>query len=296
MSTPDPQPKTVLELITMVTELFRNNHVESPRLEAELLLAHVLGIERIQLYVRHDQPLGAREMDAFREVVRRRGRHEPVHYILGRREFWSLDIAVEKGVLIPRPDTECLVEEALEYLKTRGDGAKLVADIGTGSGAIAIALATEVSDLRVWAGDVAAVPLRVAADNAERHGVADRVTVVRADLLRGLSEAAAHPFDAVVSNPPYISEDGFTFLPPHVRQEPREALVAGADGLEVVRRLVAELPGALEVGGAAFIEIGADQGDRALEVFRPHFKEVRVRKDYAGHDRVIAAIGFEGAR
>ncbi len=287
--------KTVIQLITITTEHFRKNRVESPRLEAELLLAHVLGIPRIQLYVRYDQPLGDSEVAHYRELVKRRGRHEPVHYILGRREFWSLSLEVAQGALIPRPDTECLVEEALAYLKGREHA--VIADVGTGTGAIAIALASELPTLQVWAGDIADVPLQLAASNAEHHKVADRVHVVRADALTPLAQAAGRPFDVVVSNPPYIAEADLAGLDAHVREwEPREALVSGADGLDMVRVLVEQLGGALLPGGAAFVEIGWNQGEAARALFAPHFKEVRIRKDYAGHDRVVRAVGFgEGA-
>lgn len=295
---PSPVPpaaggaKTVLQLITVTTQLFAKHNVDSPRLEAELLLAHVLGVERIQLYVRFDQPLAEVEIARFRELVKRRGRHEPVHYILGHREFWSIDLQVERGVLIPRPDTECLVEEAVAWCRAHPD-ATLVADVGTGSGAIAIALAKELPTLTVFAGDLAEVPLRVAADNARKNDVAERVTVLRADLLAPLAAAAGRAFDVLVSNPPYIAEPELATLEPHVRDwEPREALVGGPDGLDVVRALVAQLAGGLAPGGAAFIEIGCDQGEAARALLLPHFAEVRIRKDYAGLDRVVVATGF----
>lgn len=288
------KPRTVLELIMATTELFRRNRVESPRLEAELLLASVLGIERIQLYVRFDQPLAEDEVARYRELVKRRGRHEPVHYILGRREFWSLDLAVERGVLIPRPDTECLIEEVLAHLGATPPPTR-VADVGTGSGAIAIALAKERPTLEVWAGDIAEVPLRVAADNAQRHGVSERVHVVRADLLAALAEVAGGPFDIVASNPPYISEHELATLEPHVREhEPREALVGGADGLELIRRLEGELDRGLRPGGALFVEIGSGQGEAVRALLAPRFAEVRVRRDYAGLDRVVVGLGFKG--
>jgi len=291
---PPARPRTVIELIGATTELFRKHRVESPRLEAELLLASVLGIERIQLYVRFDQPLAEDEVARYRELVKRRGRHEPVHYILGRREFWSLDLAVERGVLIPRPDTECLVEEVLAHLGPTPPALR-VADVGTGSGAIAIALAKERPTLDVWAGDLAEIPVRVAAENARRHGVEGRVHVVRADLLAGLAAAAGGPFDLVASNPPYVSEDELATLEPHVREsEPREALVGGADGLEVIRRLVGELDRGLVPGGALFIEIGSEQGEAVRALVAPRFEEVRVRRDYAALDRVVVAVKFKG--
>jgi len=290
---PAPAPsKTVLQLIKATTELFAKHRVDSPRLEAELLLAHVLGVERIQLYVRFDQPLAEVEVARYRELVKRRGRHEPVHYILGHREFWTVDLQVERGVLIPRPDTECLVEEAVAYLKAN-PAATRVADVGTGSGAIAIALAKELPTLTVFAGDLAEVPLRVAADNAKKNEVAERVTVVRADLLTPLAAAAGGPFDVLVSNPPYVAEHELATLEPHVRDwEPREALVGGSDGLDVVRALVAQLASGLVPGGAAFIEIGSSQGDAAKALLQPYFAEVRVRRDYAQLDRVLVATGF----
>ncbi len=300
---PEPQPprptsasteaKTVLQLLKMTTELFTRHRVEAPRLEAELLLAHVLGCERIQLYVRFDQPLGDAEVAAFRELVKRRGRHEPVQYILGRREFWSLDLAVREGVLIPRPETECLVEEALAHLRAHPD-ARRVGDVGTGSGAIAIALAKEVPAIEVWAGDIAEVPLAVAAENVVRHGLAERVHVVAADLLAGLAHAAGGPFAVVVSNPPYIADAAYATLEPHVKREPELALRGGADGLDLVRRLASELAQGLAEGGALFVEIDADQGERAIALMAPRFAEVRVRKDYAGRDRVLVATGFRG--
>lgn len=298
---PKAQTYTVLELVKLTTQHFQKNKVESPRLEAELLLAHVLGVERIQLYVRFDQPLRDSEVAAFRELVKRRSRFEPAHYILGRREFWSLDLAVERGVLIPRPETECLVEEVLRWHEARVPAAAgsdvrsgaLLAEVGVGSGAIAIALTHEIPDLTIIAGDIAEVPLRVAADNAKRHGVDGRVTIVRGSLLAPLAAVAGRPFDAVVSNPPYITEDDFAGLERNVRDwEPREALVGGVDGLDVIRALIAELPAALAEGGACFVEIGSDQGEAARKLFAACFAEVRVRKDYAGLDRVIVAVGY----
>jgi len=288
-------PRLVLDFLKRTTEHFKKHGVESPRLEAEMLLASVLGVERIQLYVRYDQPLSEDEIGRYRELVKRRGRHEPVHYILGRREFWALDFQVERGVLIPRPDTECVVEEALAYFKAIAAEAPLMADVGTGSGALAVALAKELPALTVFAGDIGAVPLRLAAENARRHGVAERVTVMQANLLAPLAAAAGRLFDVVVSNPPYITDAELATLEAHVRDwEPREALSGGADGLEVVRALVAELPAGLVAGGAAFIEIGSRQGPSVSELMAPCFESVRVRKDYAGLDRVVVAKGFKG--
>jgi release factor glutamine methyltransferase len=294
--TPDGKPiqKTILEILTLTTELFKKHKIDSPRLEAEMLLAEVLKVPRIQLYVRFDQPLKAAEVDAYRELVRRRGRHEPVQYILGRREFWSLDLQVEKGVLIPRPDTECLVEEALAFAKLRPP--TRIAEVGVGSGAISIALATELPEVLVFACDIAEVPLRVAQQNAETHKVADRLTLVHG---AGLQALAAHgPFDLIVSNPPYIRRDDYERLPLHIRAwEPAEALVSGDDGLDCIRSLLADLtPAFLTLGGAFFLEIGDSEQALALSArLAPQFEAVRVRKDYTGLDRVVVALGFRGA-
>lgn len=294
---PTPAPgtaspsRTVLELLTLTTEHFKRNKVDAPRLEAELLLAHVLKIPRIQLYVRFDQPLKPEEVDAFRELVRRRGRHEPVHYILGRREFWSLELHVERGVLIPRPDTECLVEEALALSKAHP--LTRAAEVGVGSGAIAIALLTELPGLTVHASDIAETPLRVARVNAERHRVAERLHLAHGAGLAPL--AAAGPFDLIVSNPPYIRRADYSRLEPHIREwEPAEALVSGDDGLDCIRALLAELgPATLAPGGALLLEIGdADQANILSARLAPTFSEVRVRKDYAGHERVVVALGY----
>jgi release factor glutamine methyltransferase len=286
-----PPTRTVLELLTLTTEFFKRNKVEGPRLEAELLLAHVLRIPRIQLYVRFDQPLEPDEVDAFRELVRRRGRHEPVHYILGRREFWSLELHVERGVLIPRPDTECLVEEALALSAVHPH--TRAAEVGIGSGAIAVALLTELPGLTVHASDIAETPLRVSRLNAERHRVADRLHLVQGAGLGPLADAG--PFDLVVSNPPYIRRADYDRLEPHIREwEPAEALVSGDDGLDCIRALLAELsPKTLAPGGALLLEIGdAEQAAFIAARLTPTFAEVRVRKDYAGHERVVVARGY----
>jgi len=292
------RPKhTVLDLLDKTTQLFRKNNLESPRLEAEMLLAHVLGVPRIQLYVRFDQPVSPAEVDAYRAFVQRRGRHEPVHYILGHREFWSLDLDVERGVLIPRPDTECLVEEAVALAPklTRPDHPLVIADLGTGTGAVAIALATELEHARVFAGDLAETPVRVATANASKHGVAQRVTVVHGQGLLPLVEAAGAPFDLIVSNPPYITEAEFPNLDRHIREwEPREALVAGADGLDVYRAIVSELGQALREGGALALEIGDTQAVSVSALVSSRFAETKVRRDYAGLPRVVVATGFRG--
>lgn len=295
MTTQQARPQTLIDYLQATTEHFRKHGIDSPRLEAEMLLAHVLGIPRIQLYVRFEQPLKPDEIDRFRELVKRRGRHEPVQYILGKREFWSLELAVERGVLIPRPDTEVLIEEALAWVKETGKTAPKIAEVGVGSGAIAISLLSEVEGATVVAGDIAETPLVVAKKNAETHGVAARLTLVRGD---GLAALASHgPFELVVSNPPYIREEDMRRLPPHIKNwEPPEALVSGADGLDCIRGILAALgPATLVVGGALMLEIGDERQAEVLTgMLAPRFSSVRVRKDYGGLVRAMIATGFFG--
>lgn len=293
MTTTPARPQTILDYLTATTEHFRKHGIDAPRLEAEMLLAHVLGIARIQLYVRFEQPLKQSEVDAFREMVKRRGRHEPVQYILGKREFWSLDFAVEQGVLIPRPDTEVLIEETLALLKSAA--APKVAEVGVGSGAIAISLLSELAGATVVASDIAEVPLRVAQKNAETHKVHDRLTLVAGS---GLAALKSHgPFDLVVSNPPYIRAADMRSLAPHIRQwEPAEALVSGEDGLDCIREILGALsPATLVAGGAMILEIGDERQAQTLtEVMTPKFEFVRVRKDYGGLVRAMVATGYRG--
>lgn len=295
MTTQSARPQTLIDYLQATTEHFRKHGIDSPRLEAEMLLAHVLGIPRIQLYVRFEQPLKPDEIDRFRELVKRRGRHEPVQYILGKREFWSLEFAVERGVLIPRPDTEVLVEEALAWVKETGKTSPKIAEVGVGSGAIAISILSEVEGATVVAGDIAETPLVVAKKNAATHGVADRLTLVHGD---GLAALSAHgPFDLVVSNPPYIREEDMRRLPPHIKNwEPPEALVSGADGLDCIRGILAALgPATLVVGGALMLEIGDErQAEVLVGMLAPRFSAVRVRKDYGGLVRAMIATGFVG--
>ncbi|MFO0748961.1 MAG: peptide chain release factor N(5)-glutamine methyltransferase [Myxococcota bacterium] len=285
------EPQTVLDYLNVTTEHFKKYGVESPRLEAELLLAKVLGTNRVGLYVKYDMRLQAAEVAAFRELVKRRGRHEPIHYILGQREFWSLSFAVEDGVLIPRPDSEVLIEEIVQAMAARKDEALSVADVGTGTGCLAIALATELPQAKVWAGDIADVPLRLARANADALGVGARVEVVRARGLGELAALAGRRFDVVVSNPPYIRTADMAKLPPHVKKEPTLALHAGPEGLDVLRTLVADAPAALAPGGMLALEVSDQaQADQVMALCaQVGLSELRIRQDYAGLARAVVA-------
>ncbi|MCC7382754.1 MAG: peptide chain release factor N(5)-glutamine methyltransferase [Deltaproteobacteria bacterium] len=273
---------TILKVLDWTREWFQKKGLGSARLDAEVLLAHALGIPRVMLYARFDQPLKAEELDRVRALVQRRARGEPVAYLVGEKEFWSLPFFVTKDVLIPRPDTEVLVEVALELI--RGVDEPRILDVGTGSGAIAIALARELSAAHVVAADRSPAALGVAEKNVERHRLKDRVTVVEADLLDGIEGT----FDLVVANLPYIRTGELAGLMAEVRDfEPRDALEGGADGLEAIRRLTAAAPRVLSAGGWIALEAGHDQIRDLAEILeREAYAEIGTRRDYAGHPRV----------
>jgi release factor glutamine methyltransferase len=255
---------------------------ETARLDAELLLAQATGWERAQLTAEPEARLPVGASREFGEMVRRRVRREPVAYILGRKGFRRIELLVDRRVLIPRPETELLVELALELAPA------YVLDVGTGSGAIALAVADEVPSSHVVATDTSFDAVRVAQSNAERLGLADRVDVVL--RRRGsLGGTGGGPCDLVLANLPYVSEGEWEGLAPEIRDhEPREALVAGPTGLEAIEALLAEMATMDGRPGAITLEIGATQGEAVSELVRgAGYGEVEVRKDLAGHDRVV---------
>jgi release factor glutamine methyltransferase len=268
-------------------------HIDSARLDAEVLLAHVLGLDRTALYRDGAQVLTPDDHQRFARLIGRRGAHEPVAYLTGMREFWSLPISVRPGVLIPRPDTEWVIETALRYAGpvVQQRGRCRILDIGTGSGNIAIAMATSLVDAVVTAIDIAWGALSVAQHNARSCGVAQRVTLLQSDGF-----AALHPrracFDMLLSNPPYIAAGELSSLPDTVRCfEPHLALHGGADGLTFYRRFSAEGPLYLAVGGVMIVEVGYQQ---AAEVARLYTQSLQwdvleVVKDYSGIERVVVA-------
>jgi release factor glutamine methyltransferase len=280
------QSWTILEVVRWTTLRFERQGIETARLDAELLATRAFARSRVELYTHFDQPLAEAELAAYRALVRRRIVGEPVAYILGHKEFWSIDLEVDARVLVPRPDTETLVEQALEILAKRGPAAPpaRVADIGTGSGALALALKSERPDDQVFAVELCEGALAVARANAERLGLP--VTLVAGDLVEPL--AGVEPLDLVVSNPPYIPTLEIDRLAPEVRREPRLALDGGADGLAVVRRLAQGARAVLAAGGWLALEIGAGQADPATAILREAgYLSLGSRRDLAGTPRVI---------
>ncbi|HLS90017.1 MAG TPA: peptide chain release factor N(5)-glutamine methyltransferase [Limnochordia bacterium] len=281
-------PRTLMEYLQLASGHLKACGIPTHRLDAEVLLAHILNLERIQLYIQHDRPLTTAEVDAYRRAIARRAHREPVAYITGKREFFSIELLVDRRCLIPRPETEILVETALEEIRRRfPEKPELkVADIGTGSGAIAISVAKHEPRARVTAVDIDRDALDVAVANVRRTGVADRVTLKVGELLTPLG---GELYDAILSNPPYISEEEWRHLAPDVRDyEPRRALVGGEDGLAVIRQLIQEAKRNLAPGGFLALEIGASQGDQVVALAQASgYAKTRLVQDLAGLDRVV---------
>lgn len=260
--------------------------IEEPVLDAEVLLSFCIRQPRPQLLVHPRRPLTAQEFECFEILIGRRCRGEPVAYLIGEKEFWSLPLKVDSRVLIPRPDTEVLVEEALKIFPPEG---KLsIMEIGTGSGAISIALARELPRAEITATDISPGALEIARLNARANGVANRIGFAAGDLFEPV---AGRKFDLIISNPPYISEAEFGGLSRDIRDfEPLIALVPGPAGTECHERIIRAGKGFLRPGGALILEIGARQGKKIEEILRKEgYKRVAFRKDYAGHVRVAVA-------
>lgn len=286
---PVPEPWTIARVLDWTRRDFAARGFASPRLDAEILISRALGLERIDLYVRFEQPLNEGELAAVRALIERRRTHEPVAYILGEREFYGRAFAVDRRVLVPRPETEHVVEAALGCLPSPAEGASpRVLDVGTGSGAIAVTLAAERRDLIVDAVDLSADAAEVARTNAERHGVGGRVNVLLGSIY---SPVEGRRYTLIVSNPPYIPSAEVDLLMPDVRKhEPRLALDGGPNGEQVLAPLVRGARARLEPGGALIVEIAHDQAARARELAREAgFERVEVRRDLAGIERVLVA-------
>jgi release factor glutamine methyltransferase len=279
---------TVGKIIDWTTAHLRKHGSDTPRLEAEILLAHTRHCPRIQLYVQYNEPLTDDERTVMRDLVRRRAQSEPVAYLVGHREFFGLEFRVTPDVLIPRPETETLVLEAVTLGKQQSQARVL--DLGTGSGCIAISVAANVPDAVVTATDMHHRALEIARENAARHGLAARLRFLEGDLFAPLP--ADEQFDIIASNPPYVADGEMETLPPDVRlHEPAHALRAGPQGLDVITRLIAAASPHLAAGGSLLLEIAPEQAPavRALLEKTGAFEPSRTIKDPFGKERVIAA-------
>jgi release factor glutamine methyltransferase len=285
---------TIHELLQVTSDYLTQKGIESPRLSAEVLLAHQLRLSRVKLYLNFDKPLGEEEVAGFRDLVRRRLRREPLQYITGRQEFWSLDFRVGPQVLIPRPETEVLVEQVLRLIKEgrlpARDHPKIL-DLGTGCGALAVSLTREISGAEVCATDKSEAALEVARLNAEEHGVAERIFFKRGDLWQPFEDEDIR-FDVIVSNPPYVDSKVFHALPCEVRDhEPRAALDGQEGGMFYIEKIILGSRDYLNPGAWVLIEMDPDQTPRAIEwVEKSGFYAAWERvKDYSRRYRVVMA-------
>ncbi len=300
---------TIQKLIDWTTQFFINSNIQNPRLDTEVLLSYSLKLDRLGLYLNYDKPLTEDELSSFKKLIQRRANREPLQYITGIQEFWSLDFKVAPGVLIPRQETEVLVEETLKDAGYKAQDAKktatsetgnkaltsvpnpLILDLCTGSGCIAVALAKELTGSTIHAIDNSESALEVARQNSERHDVKDRITFMSGDLFQPLKNLAGK-FDFIVSNPPYVKRSDLEGLEPEVNLfEPVSALDGGEDGLDFVRSIIDEAPTYLNNNGWLLLEIAFDQ---AAEV-QAHiemsgcYASLTVIKDLSGNDRVVKA-------
>jgi len=282
-----PETVPLLEVLRGTERYLADRGVENPRLNAEHLLAHALGLKRMELYLQFDRPLTESERAPLRDLVKRRGAREPLQHVLGTAEFHGRTFACDKRALVPRPETEQLVELALEIAKDKP--AATILDIGTGSGVIVLTIALELPSATLHATDLSPDALVLAAENAARHALTDRIVFHQADLL----PPDGTRFDLIIANLPYIPAEEIASLSPEVRHDPASALDGGADGLDLIRRLIETAPDRLAPGGALLLEIGLGQADAVNTLLSARkFRDISVRPDYQNIPRF--AVGFHG--
>jgi len=285
------QTWTTRRLLAWTSQYLGGKGVDSPRLAAEMLLSHILGVERLKLYTDPDRPATDLERAAFKDLIERAAMHEPVDYLVGKAPFFAMSFTVNPAVLIPRPSTETLVEHIVQHSRrTPGFHSPLVADVGTGCGAIAVALAKHASGSRVIASDISQEALEIARENAAAHGVSETIEFVHGDLLEPIKQSGRR-VRYLAANPPYISDDEWREVPPNVKNyEPVTALRGGVDGLRFIRPLIAGARDVLDAPGQLVLEIAASQKDTVLklaaaaDLSNPH-----VLADHEGLPRVLVA-------
>ncbi len=285
-----PERWTVLRVLDWTQKYLQNKGIPSARLESELLLSHILGFDRVGLYLKYDMFLSPSELSHLRGLIQRRITGEPLQYITGYQEFWSIPFKVGPQVLIPRPETEVLVEEALRVIDKEDWGQPRIAEVGTGCGAIAISIAKSVPSARVMATEMSWDALVLAKENAIAQDVVSRIHFIQGNLLSFVKSGKEGPFDLVISNPPYIRSRDIDDLQREIRDfEPREAIDGGIDGLDFYRRLFRGAPVCLRGGGWVILEIGADQAEEVIRLCERigHLKQPRIIPDYSRRSRAL---------
>ncbi len=285
----------ILTILEWTAGYFKQANIESARLDAELLLAHVLGKDRTALYMNFDKPLLPFELEAYKRLIQRRAKREPVAYITGTKEFWSLDFKVNKNVLIPRPETELLVQTLIELRKRKAAHPLTILDVCTGSGNIAVSLAKELPDDRILAGDISSCALEVAKENAKLHGVDKGLSFYQGDLFAAFKGSnLAGGVDFIVSNPPYIPTQELAGLAPEIDFEPRLALDGGVSGVDILKRIMQDALKLLKPGGYLVMETGISQTKALNELGSnsPKWAGFKICNDYSGLPRI--ALGKKG--
>ena len=285
---------TILKLLKWTTSYFKSHDIDSPRATAEILLAHILKLKRIDLYLRHDQPLISDELLQFKAFIKRRIKREPVAYIVGVKEFWSMDFAVTEDVLIPRPETECLVETSLGLLPEDSNSdpnnpPMRILELGTGSGAVILALASMETKHLFFASDLSIKAVLIAKQNAKHHGLDKTVNFFCADWFTPL-KVVRHQFDMIISNPPYIPTQVVSQLQPEIyKYEPISALDGNEDGLRCFRHIINNAHVYLNRQGSLVLEIGHDQKNEVQKIAEKcgNYKNIVFTKDYSGYHRVV---------
>ena len=286
------QKWTIQKLLNWITEYLTERSIDSPRLSAEILLSGVLETERIELYTQFDKPVARQELDRLHDLVKRAGQDEPIAYLIGKTEFYSLELNITADCMIPRPETELLTQRAIEFLRTR-PGTQLVCDLCTGSGCIAVAIAKNFPDARIIATDINDAALNVAAKNVEKHQLKDRIKLLHGDLFDPvISGLDVGKFDLIVCNPPYVSAAEYEKLDKNVKDyEPKSALFAGIDGLDIYRRLIEKADEFLKPNAALMLEIGYAQGPAVRELLEQTgaLAQIKIEKDPHNNDRIVIA-------
>lgn len=291
MTTAAKEAWTTRKLLDWLRGALKDKGVDDARLCAELLVANVIGCERLRLYMEADRPATPEELTALRALAKRALNHEPVQYLVGEWSFYGITLNTDKRALIPRPESQTLVDEAVTSIKAIDGRAPLVADVCTGSGCIAIAIASQVPTAIVHACDIDADAIALAAENIERTNLADRITNYEGDLLAALPEG--EPYDAIVANPPYIPDDEWGEVAPNVKDhEPTHALRGGADGLDLVRPLIVQATDRLRSGGLLAIEVATARAEEALQLLTAdeRYRDARIVRDFAGRPRIVTAV------
>jgi len=283
---------TIQKLLNWVTGYLTEKGIDSPRLSAELLLSHVLGLKRIELYTQHDKIVAGQDLDMLRDMVKRAGQNEPIAYLVGKTEFYSMEINVTPDCMIPRPETELLVQRAIEFLRTR-DGVQFICDLCTGSGCIAAVIAKNFPNAHIIATDICDAALAVAASNVQKYQLQDKITLLSGDLFDPIiPQLDVSKFDLIVCNPPYVSSAEYEKLDRNIKDyEPRLALFAGDDGLDIYRRIIEKVDSFLKPDAALILEIGYAQGPAIKELLEQIkvFAEIIIEKDYHNNDRIVTA-------